>query len=338
LHIFEATIFLYYILKNYSVKQYQENDYENWNAFIAQAKNATFLFHRDFMEYHSDRFQDYSLIVLDGEKWVAVLPANKVGDEVFSHQGLTYGGLIYSDKVKLASVIEIFKSILFFLNSNKIEKVQLKLIPCIYHQKPADELNYALFLVESKLIRRDSMAVVDLSHKLLIASGRKEGIKKGIVNKLEIKEVDGFQDFWDEILIPNLTLKHHAKPVHTLQEISKLKVLFPKNIRQFNVYENGIIVAGTTVFESENVVHSQYISGKEDKNELGGLDFLHHYLLTEVVKEKKFFDFGVSNEADGKKLNNGLSYWKESFGARTIVQDFYEVKTINFAKLENVIK
>ena len=325
-------------MKNYSVKQYQENDYENWNAFIAQAKNATFLFHRDFMEYHSDRFQDYSLIVLDGEKWVAVLPANKVGDEVFSHQGLTYGGLIYSDKVKLASVIEIFKSILFFLNSNKIEKVQLKLIPCIYHQKPADELNYALFLVESKLIRRDSMAVVDLSHKLLIASGRKEGIKKGIVNKLEIKEVDGFQDFWDEILIPNLTLKHHAKPVHTLQEISKLKALFPKNIRQFNVYENEIIVAGTTIFESENVAHSQYISGKEDKNELGGLDFLHHYLLTEVVKEKKFFDFGVSNEADGKKLNNGLSYWKESFGARTIVQDFYEVKTINFAKLENVIK
>jgi len=112
-------------VKNYSVKFYQKSDYTNWNVFIGLAKNATFLFHRDFMEYHSDRFQDYSLIILDGEKWVAVLPANVVGNEVFSHQGLTYGGLVYNEKLKLASVIEIFKSILSFLNENKIEKLQL---------------------------------------------------------------------------------------------------------------------------------------------------------------------------------------------------------------------
>ena len=150
------------MVKNYSVQKYHENDYEKWNAFIAQAKNATFLFHRDFMEYHKDRFEDYSLIVLDDEKWVAVLPANVVDNKVFSHQGLTYGGLVYSDKVKLASVIQIFKSVLFFLNSNKIEKVQLKLIPSIYHQKPAEELNYAFFLAKAQLIRRDTLAVLDL--------------------------------------------------------------------------------------------------------------------------------------------------------------------------------
>ena len=126
-------------MKNYSVKIYQESDYKHWNAFMDKAKNATFLFHRDFMEYHKDRFQDYSVIVLDGEKWVAVLPANRVENEVFSHQGLTYGGLIYDEKIKLASVIEMFKSVLSFLNENNIEKLQLKLILSIYHQKPAEE-------------------------------------------------------------------------------------------------------------------------------------------------------------------------------------------------------
>jgi hypothetical protein len=125
-------------VKNYTVRRYQESDCENWNAFIGQAKNATFLFYRDFMEYHKDRFQDYSLIVLDGEKWAAVLPANVVANEVFSHQGLTYGGLVYNEKIKLASVIAIFKSILLFLNDNKIEKLQVKLIPSIYHKKPAE--------------------------------------------------------------------------------------------------------------------------------------------------------------------------------------------------------
>lgn len=323
-------------MKNYTVRRYQENDYESWNAFIGQAKNATFLFHRDFMEYHKDRFQDYSLIVLDGEKWVAVLPANVVGNAIFSHQGLTYGGLVYKEKAKLASVIEVFKSILFFLNDNKIEKLQVKLIPSIYHQKPAEELNYALFLAEAHLIRRDSLAVLDLSKKNSLSKLRKRSIQKGISNDFVIKEVDDFEDFWNEILIPNLAQKHQAKPVHSLQEIIKLKTLFPENIRQFNVFQNGVIVAGTTIFESENVTHCQYISGKDDKNELGGLDLLFQHLISDVFKNKRFFDFGISNENQGRKLNNGLSYWKESYGASTIVQDFYEVKSVNFNLLDTV--
>lgn len=324
-------------MKNYTIRIYQKNDYENWNAFIGQAKNATFLFHRNFMDYHSDRFQDYSLIVLDDEKWLAVLPANVVENQVFSHQGLTYGGLIYNEKLKLVSVIAIFKSVMSFLNAKKIEKLQLKLIPSIYNQKPAEELSYALFLAEAQLIRRDSMAVIDLSKILLIASGRNEGIKKGIKNKLEIKEVDGFTEFWDGILIPNLAQKHQTKPVHSLEEITKLKALFPNNIRQFNVYENGLIVAGTTIFETSTVVHCQYISGKEDKNDLGGLDLLFYQLISNTFKNKHFFDFGTSNENQGRKLNNGLSFWKESFGASTMVHDFYEVKTSNYSLLDTVL-
>ena len=324
-------------MKNLSVKNYQKNDYNDWNAFIDQAKNATFLFHRDFMEYHNDRFKDFSLIVLDGKKWVAVLPANVVGNQVFSHQGLTYGGLVYNEKLKLVAVIAIFKSILSFLIDNKIEKLQVKLIPSIYHRKPAEELNYALFLAEAQLIRRDAMAVIDLSKKLVIASGRNEGIKKGQKNQVEIKEVIDFEEFWKEILIPNLALKHKVKPVHSLEEIIKLKALYPENIRQFNVYQNGIIVAGTTIFETSAVAHCQYISGKEDKNELGGLDLLFHHLITETFKNKTFFDFGTSNENQGRKLNEGLSYWKESFGSSTIVQDFYEVKTSNYYLLDTVL-
>ena len=325
-------------MKNYSVKIYQESDYNHWNAFIDNAKNATFLFHRDFMEYHKDRFQDYSLIVLDGEKWVAVLPANKVGNEVFSHQGLSYGGLVYNEKIKLASVIEVFKSILFFLNSNKIEKLKLKLIPSIYHQKPAEELNYALFLVEAQLIRRDTLAVVDLSKKYVLSKLRKRGVQNGISNNLLIEEVEDFEDFWNEILIPNLAYKHQAKPVHSLQEITKLKTLFPKNIRQFNVYENGNIIGGSTIFESQNVAHCQYISGDANKNELGGLDLLHYHLITDVFSTKYFYDFGISNENQGRKLNNGLSYWKESFGSSTIVQDFYGLESANYYLLETALK
>lgn len=324
-------------MKSYSVRKYQETDYKDWNAFIGNAKNATFLFHRDFMEYHKGRFQDYSLLIFDKEKLVSVLPANKVDNVIYSHQGLTYGGLVYSEKMKLASVISIFRSVLIFLNENKIEKLHIKIIPSIYNSKPADELNYALFLAEARLERRDSLSVIDLSKESIISKIRKRGIQKGFLNGLQIIEENDFESFWNEILIPNLDKKHRAEPVHSLKEILQLKLLFPNNIRQFNVYFNEKIVAGTTVFESQNVVHCQYISKNEIVDNLGSLDFLYQFLIKEVFAEKRFFDFGISNESQGKKLNNGLSYWKESFGASTIVQDFYEVKTTNYNLLDTVL-
>nr|WP_315201347.1 GNAT family N-acetyltransferase [uncultured Flavobacterium sp.] len=325
-------------MKNYIVKRYQESDYDSWNTFVNQAKNATFLFHRDFMDYHKDRFEDFSLMVYKNEKLAAVLPVNRVGENVYSHQGLTYGGLVYKENLKLASVIQVFQVVLFYLNENKITKIQIKTLPSIYHNKPAEELNYALFLAEAQLIRRDTLAVIDLSKPFRLSKIRKRGIQKGISNGLIIKEENNFESFWNQVLIPNLESRHNAEPVHTLSEIQLLKSRFDKNIRQFNVYYNDKIVAGTTIFESENVAHCQYISKYEEQENLGSLDFLYDHLVNNVFAHKRFFDFGISNENQGKTLNNGLSYWKESFGANIIVHDFYEVETIHFSKLENVLK
>lgn len=322
-------------MKNFSVKQYQKSDYENWNTFIVEAKNATFLFHRDFMEYHKDRFEDHSLIVLYKDKWIAVVPAHKVGNEIFSHQGLTYGGLVISEKSKLTTVITAFRAVLLFLKDSRVEKLHLKTIPSIYHTKPAEEIQYALFLAEAKLVRRDSLSVIDLSQKYDFSKIRKRGIQKGIANGLVIKEETIFESFWNEVLIPNLDKRHNAKPIHSLEEMDVLKSLFPKNIRQFNVYHNDKIIAGTTIFESGNVAHCQYISKNEGEENLGSLDFLYHFLITDAFAKKRFFDFGISNESQGKKLNDGLSYWKESFGASTIVHDFYEVDTTNYVKLNS---
>lgn len=325
-------------MKNFSVKRYQESDYGKWNTFVSQAKNATFLFHRDFMEYHKERFEDFSLMVFEDEKLVSVLPANRAGEIVYSHQGLTYGGLLYKENLKLASVIQLFQAVLFYLNENKITKIRLKTLPSIYHNKPAEELNYALFLADAKLIRRDTLAVIDLSKPFQFSKIRKRGIQKGISNGLIIKEENNFEFFWNQVLIPNLESRHNAEPVHTLEEIQLLKRDFSKNIRQFNVYHNEQIVAGTTIFESENVAHCQYISKFEKQQNLGSLDFLYDHLINKVFTHKRFFDFGISNENQGKILNNGLSYWKESFGANIVVHDFYEVATAHFSKLENVLK
>lgn len=324
-------------MKKYTIRHYNPKDYSIWNAFVSTAKNATFLFHRDFMDYHSDRFNDFSLMIFEDANLVSILPANSVDDTVFSHQGLTYGGFLFSNAIKLGKSIEIIQFTLKFLDENKIKKLQLKLIPSTYNAFFSEEIEYALFLTEAKLIRRDCLSVIDLTKPYQFSKDRKQCIRRGEKNNLTIKEELNFELFWNKILIPNLEKKHGVKPVHSLDEIIRLQQSFPNNIRHFNVYHEAEIVAGTTVFITDKVAHPQYISGNDDKNELGSLDFLYNHLIVAVFKEKNFFDFGISNENQGRKLNLGLQFWKESFGAKTTVQDFYEVKTANHLLLENLL-
>ena len=322
----------------YHVEKYSSIRYDLWNEFVANAKNATFLFHRDFMEYHQDRFEDYSLLIFDdNQELIAVLPANRIGETLFSHQGLTYGGIVIHKKTKLSDFISIAKSVFEYLNAEQFQKINFKEIPHIYTQIPSDELQYLMFLMQGNLVRRDVLSVLDLTSNFSFSRDRKNGVKRGIKNNLAVKEEANFELFWNEILIPNLEVKHQAKPVHSLEEIQLLFSKFPKNIRQFNVYQNDKVVAGTIVFDTDLVAHSQYISGNSDKNELGSLDFLHDYLISNVFKDKKYFDFGISNENQGKNINEGLLYWKESFGARSITQDFYEVEIENHTFLDNVL-
>ncbi|WP_245907576.1 GNAT family N-acetyltransferase [Olleya aquimaris] len=288
------------------------------------------------MEYHKDRFTDHSLLIFKEKKLVAALPANITDGALHSHQGLTYGGLVFTEKLKFNAVVELFKAVLKHLDNDKVATLNIKLLPAIYSSMPNEELDYLMFLVDAKLTRRDALAVIDNSKKINFSKDRKEGYKRGVKHNLIVKEEDSFDVFWNTILVPNLKAKHHANPVHSLDEITALKQSFPKHIRQFNVYKDNVVVAGTTIFETKHVAHSQYISGNINKNELGSLDFLHHYLITKVFKDKRYFDFGISNENKGRQVNQGLQYWKEGFGARTIVQDFYSVETKNYDKLNQV--
>ncbi len=326
-------------MKSYCVRTYQSADYASWNEFVAQSKNATFLFHRDFMEYHSDRFDDFSILVLDKKQKIkAILPANKIGNTLYSHQGLTYGGLVLQQKTKLQDVVEMLKMVLQFLQDQHIFSVQLKQLPSIYCDFPSDEMEQLCFLLKAKLIRREALSVVDFSRKIEISRVRKRGIERGQKMELDIKEVSDFEEFWSKMLVPNLQERYHAKPVHSLSEITHLKSKFPENIRQFNVYFENEIIGGVTLFVTKNVLHPQYISGNKKFNtKYGGLDFLYHYVMTNLATTQRYFNFGSSSENNGLQINTSLHYWKESFGGRTVVQNYYEIETQNHTLLDTVL-
>lgn len=318
----------------FKVFKYTPSNKVEWDNFISTAKNATFLFQRDFMDYHQDRFEDFSLMVYKGETLFAVIPANKNGETVYSHQGLTYGGLILQESAKLKSTIDAFREINKFLFEKGINKLDIRIIPSFYNQLPSDELEYILFKANAKLIKRDVIMLIDYQNKLRFQKNRREGINKAKRKNLVVNIDDNYDLFWNEILIPNLSNKHNASPVHTLNEIKLLASRFPNHIRQVNVYQDNKIVAGTTVFLTNKVVHPQYVSANLNKNELGSLDFLYDFIIEEFKENRNFFSFNTSSEENGKLLNEGLLFWKESCGARPFVFNNYVLETKSYKTLE----
>ncbi|WP_031428756.1 hypothetical protein [Flavimarina sp. Hel_I_48] len=325
-------------MSEYSIKRYQPEVKILWDDFIASAKNKTFLFYRDFMDYHAERFTDYSLLLYKKGQLIAVLPAHAEGKILHSHQGLTYGGLLLAKKLKFKDVFEAFKQLLLFVEKQGFEFLEIKNIPSFYNLLPAEEMEYLAFLVKAEINRVDIASVINLENKLTIQKNRLEGVKKAEKQALKVIKTTDFTSFWTDILIPNLARTHNAKPVHSLEEITLLQQRFPDHIHQYNVFNaKGKIVAGTTIFETEHVAHVQYISGDENKQQLGSLDFLFHYLITVGFKDKRYFDFGTSNENQGKNLNAGLQYWKESFGARSFAHKSFRIATAQHVLLDSVL-
>src|SRR3978361_595722 len=104
------------------VIQYNPEFKNKWNDFLINSKNATFLFNRNFVEYHADRFNDHSLMIVDEDgSLLAVLPANIPSENILvSHQGLTYGGLVVKQDEKLNNVIQYFREIMYHLHNKGI--------------------------------------------------------------------------------------------------------------------------------------------------------------------------------------------------------------------------
>lgn len=285
------------------------------------------------MDYHQDRFEDFSLMVFKNDKLLALLPANKVKDALYSHQGLTYGSFVLSESTKLFDAFIAFKALLKFLNKEGIKFLNIKIIPSFYNIMPSGELEYILFKANAVLVKRDVLMVIDYQHKLRFQKNRREGINKAKREGLVIKIDSNFEEFWNKILIPNLSKKHKVTPVHSLYDILLLANRFPNNIKQINVYKNDVLVAGTTLFITKTTLHPQYVSGNENKNIYGSLDLLYDFIINEFSSEKRYFDFNISSENNGELINEGLIFWKETCGARTFVSNNYEVETEAFKTL-----
>ena len=303
------------------VKQYTQKQAQEWNDFIEQSRQGTFLFNRSYMDYHADRFQDASLMIYRKEQLYALLPANRLGDTLYSHQGLTYGGLITKKQATTAEICEVFHS--------GVQRVIYKPTPWIYHCYPAEEDLYALtYICHAQLTSRDISSTIPLDSLMTFGKDRRRGVRKATRAGVTVRESKDLATFWD-ILDKNLTNKYATHPVHSLEELTLLHSRFPNSIRLFMAYnDKGIAIGGTIIYEMPQVVHTQYISASPEGKRLGAIDLLFDYILNDVyANHKGFFDFGKSTEEEGKILNTTLIFQKEGFGGRGVCYDCYTWET-----------
>lgn len=306
------------------IRRYRREDKELWNSFVSKARNATFLFDRNYMDYHADRFDDNSFMFYHKGKLKAVLPANVAGDTLYSHQGLTYGGLLLDKKATVEDVLECFDSLNSWLRENGISKVVYKALPWIYQQYPSEEDLYALtWKCKAQLISRDISSSIVIHNKLKFAESRKSGIRKALSLNIEVGESNDVDGFW-HILEDNLGNRYNAKPVHTSSEMKLLMSRFPNNIRLYVAKMNGEIVGGTLIYVTPQVVHTQYISASVEGKKHGALDLLFDYIINKVYANCRYFDFGKSTEQGGAYLNEPLIFQKEGFGGRGVCYDWYQ--------------
>ncbi|MEO8378963.1 MAG: GNAT family N-acetyltransferase [Acidobacteriota bacterium] len=307
-----------------SVSRFDAAAREEWDRFIAESKNGTFLFHRAYMDYHSSRFRDHSLLFREGGKLVATMPASQHGPELVSHGGLTYGGILSGRQMKSAAMLEIFNVLRDHARREAITRLVYKRVPFIYHDLPSEEDLYALFRTGATLSRRDVSSAIAAAERPAYSRMRQRRIDKSGRAGLTIGRSDDFAGFM-RVQEALLKTRYGVKPVHTAEEITLLAGRFPENVKLFTATKDGRLTAGVLIYESRNVAHAQYIAATEEGRELSALDAVFDVLLSVEYRHKPYFDFGISTEQEGQYLNVGLIENKESYGARAVVYDTYEL-------------
>lgn len=310
----------------WELRRYGEADRSAWNDFTQQARQASFLFLRDYMDYEVERFADHSLMAYRRGRLEALLPACLQGDALCSHNGLTYGGWLTRSSMGTAAMLSLMQALCDYVAKNlpSVHRVVYRAIPYIYHDYPSDEDLYALWRMGARLIERKVSSALPLARPLSPAQLRRRGLHKAQRAGLSVAEDERFDMFWP-VLEQNLAERHAVRPVHTLAEIEMLHARLPEHIRLFRVCSlGGETLGGSVLYCHRNVVHAQYIASTALGRQSGALDLLFITLLGHSFWGARFFDFGNSVEHGGQLLNEGLISQKEGFGGRAICYDTYE--------------
>lgn len=309
-----------------TISKYHPSMAAQWNEFVKACRNATFLHQRGYMDYHSDRFTDCSLVAMRDGKWCAVLPACIDGDTLYSHRGLTYGAwLVPLKHFDVTVMVEVMDTAIEWMKDNGIKHLVYKPVPHIYHSYPCEEDLYALFRHNAVLVETNISTTIDLTCPLSLDRGNKSGANAARKARIAVGRSEDWDGFWN-LLSSLLDERYGTRPVHSLDEMRLLQGRFPENIKLYTATLDGELLAGVVMYLSHPVAHCQYIGASPRGKDSKALTLLFEYLINEHQQMGfRYFDFGISNEDHGRYLNEGLVRQKSRLGGRGIVYNTFDI-------------
>ncbi len=311
----------------WQIERYTPQRREEWDSFVAESRNGTFLFMRGYMDYHADRFRDCSLMAFKEGRLRGILPAELTADKVLhSHRGLTYGGWV----TPMAhfdgnDMLELWECWLRWCRAEGIVGIDYKPVPWIYTRVPAQEDLYALFRYGADMTECTLSSAISYAERRPFNTQQKRNLKRGVKSGSEVREDISVADF-HRLLSNCLAERHGAAPVHSLAELELLAGRFPDRIRIYGCYQEEALTAGVCIFEVGPAAHCQYIASTAEGREKGALTLLFAHLIERYGNEGfRYFDFGTSNEEHGRVLNAGLLRQKGALGGSGVAYTRYSI-------------
>lgn len=308
---------------NIALKRYSPELKADWTRVLDAARNGILLFERDFIEYHGDRFHDFSYVIYLNGRPVALFPAAVIGEgnHIVSHPGLTFGGVVFRKDLRGQDAIEIVDALLDELKMQGISKVSMKMLPSFFSSYPSEDSLYALWRRGFKIEQRNLSSALLLSNRLPLNRSKLSAVKKAKKNAITLNEP--LMEEFHKLLSDVLRKQHDVEPVHSLAELNLLKSRFPQRIFTRGALLDGALIAGTLIFDYGHVWHTQYLAASDHARKLGALDLVVDGIIHEADERGvRGLSFGISTTDQGSKLNQGLLWQKESYGARPILHDY----------------
>ncbi len=313
-----------------SIKPYEDKYFKNWDKFVWESVNGTIFHTRKFLSYHpKGRFKDASLIFNKNNKMFATFPAvcgNWDGKKTLqSHRGASYGGFVYKEGLSISDSYSLVKNLVKYAKDDKFERILITLPPIIYNHRLSNYIDFALIQHGFKYLKREVSSVVSTESSIAGNVGKfkqtnRTAFRRAIKLGVEVRESDEWERFY-EILKNNLKIRHNVQPTHTLEELVKLKKLFPDKIFLYSAYIHDEMIAGVVMFDcNQDVSLAFYISHDESKQKYRGVNILFYHIINRCInKGFKYLDFGIFTV--NMEPNFGLARFKEGFGSSGILRD-----------------
>lgn len=303
------------------IERYTPEKKATWDAMVESAVNQALIHRRDYMDYHAERFADYSLMAYDSHgRLVGMMPASRDGDCVRSHGGLTFGGLIVGAKHASAPVVgEVMESIVGYMAGDGVKTLHYSPIPWIYGDQPMQDDEYALLRMGAQIESVMLSSAMDLQ-----AATHRDYNSRAALGRLErqgarVGESERWEEFY-KMLTDCIGQRHDARPVHSLEELLMLKERMNGKIKLYTAENSdGEMLGGAVTYESRNVVHTQYMATSERGRGVDAMDAVVDAIGRSVAGGVRYLDLGTSTDPRNGRLNEGLARKKYDMGGRGVL-------------------